>query len=404
VAIEPVEQAGRSLESGARIPLTDADEYELRREILAATIRKLGIAAVVISDTRDLLYFTGFCGVSELGPNPFAGLASAALVVTAEGGGSLIVGEPDSFLVRLNAGNVSVRGFQTFTDLTPLRPRQRIGFAVCAALRDLEVTGAAVVGYEGSATPIVVLDVMRNERPKGRFVDVDSEVGLLRMRKSSTELAAIRRSIGVCDLAQAAVGDHARPGVRQQELVEVVRRSVEGATGVATPILIEASYGAGPGTESTQRPLKAGDLLITDIAPCVDGYWGDSCDTRGVGEAAAEQRRMLAAASEALEEGTEAVRPGVMASEVDAVMRDSLASRFPVYEGSGGHGIGLDFHEPPRLIPSERISLEPDMVIALEPGIYLEHTAVRFEHLVRVVPQGCEVLSGHRPGRGNGLV
>jgi Xaa-Pro aminopeptidase len=35
------------------------------------------------------------------------------------------------------------------------------------------------------------------------------------------------------------------------------------------------------------------------------------------------------------------------------------------------------------------------MVIALEPGVYLEQACARLEHLVRVVPQGCEILSRH---------
>ena len=63
---------------------------------------------------------------------------------------------------------------------------------------------------------------------------------------------------------------------------------------------------------------------------------------------------------------------GVTAGAVDAIMREHVAHHFPAYDGSGGHGIGVDFHEPPRLIPGEQTPLETDMVIALEPGVYLE--------------------------------
>ena len=104
---------------------------------------------------------------------------------------------------------------------------------------------------------------------------------------------------------------------------------------------------------------------------------------------------MLAVIREALAKGTAAVRPGATAGAVDAIMREHVAHHFPAYDGSGGHGIGVDFHEPPRLIPGEQTPLEADMVIALEPGVYLGHVNARLEHLVRVTPDGCEVLSRH---------
>ena len=66
------------------------------------------------------------------------------------------------------------------------------------------------------------------------------------------------------------------------------------------------------------------------------------------------------------------------------------------YTGVGGHGLGLDFHEMPRLTPHDKgPSLEPNMVLALEPGAYSESIAVRLEAVVLVVPGGCDVLSSH---------
>jgi Xaa-Pro aminopeptidase len=91
------------------------------------------------------------------------------------------------------------------------------------------------------------------------------------------------------------------------------------------------------------------------------------------------------------------VRPGLTAAELDATMREFIAeTEFPAYHNSGGHGIGIDYHEPPRLVPDDHTALEAGMVLAMEPGIYLpEIGGVRLEHLVHVTSDGCEVLSAH---------
>jgi Xaa-Pro aminopeptidase len=379
------------------IASTKAAEYEARRAMLLDRLREREITAAVVTDPRDLMYLIGYSGTTPLGPNPFAGGCSSALVVTSEGA-ALVVGLPDPWMIELDAGRIEVRPFDTFGDLTPLRPRRRFGQAVANALTALGAGAGTTVGYEAGSLPVLALRQIETAHPGARLVDIDTEVALTRMRKSPSELAALRRSIAVCDLAQAAAAAKAVPGVTQQELFATIRDTVETATGTATPILIEASYGGNFGEDGKDRALREGDLLVVDIAPRVAGYWGDSCNTHVLGEPTDEQRRMLTVIREALAMGTEAARPGVEAEAVDAIMRDHVAGHFPAYPGSGGHGIGVDFHEPPRLMPGERTTLEPGMVIALEPGVYLEHACARVEHLVEVGRQGCEVISRHLLG------
>jgi Xaa-Pro aminopeptidase len=379
------------------IASTPASEYEARRAMLLDRLLERQVTAAVITDPRDLVYLTGYSGTTPLGPNPFAGGCSSALVVTSDGA-RLVVGLPDSWMIELDAGRVEVTPFDTFGDLTPLRPRRRFGQAVADALTRLGVGPGATVGFEAGSLPVLALELLEALHPAARLVDIDTDVALIRTRKSPSELAALRHAIEVCDLAQRAAAARAVPGVTQDELFTTIRSTVETATGTPTPILIEASYGGNFGEDGKDRALREGDLLIVDIAPRVDGYWGDSCNTHMLGEPTEEQRRMLTVTREALSMGTEAVRPGATAHAVDAIMRDHVARHFPAYPGSGGHGIGVDFHEPPRLMPAEQTPLESDMVIALEPGVYLEHACARLEHLVQVIPQGCEVLSKHLQG------
>ncbi|MCQ9189014.1 M24 family metallopeptidase, partial [Escherichia coli] len=58
-----------------------------------------------------------------------------------------------------------------------------------------------------------------------------------------------------------------------------------------------------------------------------------------------------------------------------------------------GHAIGIEVHEDPRFSPRDTTTLQPGMLLTVEPGIYLPgQGGVRIEDVVLVTPQGAEVL------------
>jgi Xaa-Pro aminopeptidase len=91
-----------------------------------------------------------------------------------------------------------------------------------------------------------------------------------------------------------------------------------------------------------------------------------------------------------------AVRPGVVAHDVDNVARSFIAKA-----GFGrrfrhglGHGLGLMVHEGPRLAVKNQTILKPGMVVTVEPGIYLPGWGgVRIEDDILVTRTGHEVLT-----------
>ena len=91
-----------------------------------------------------------------------------------------------------------------------------------------------------------------------------------------------------------------------------------------------------------------------------------------------------------------AVKAGVYSLEVDKVARDYIASAgYADNFGHGlGHGVGLAVHERPGFGKTSAAVLEEDMVVTIEPGIYLPGWGgVRLENMVRVTKDGCENLN-----------
>ena len=79
---------------------------------------------------------------------------------------------------------------------------------------------------------------------------------------------------------------------------------------------------------------------------------------------------------------------GMKACEVDKIARDIITEYGygEKYIHSTGHSLGLDIHESPNASIKDKTILEDNMIITIEPGIYLEgEFGVRIEDMILMV-------------------
>jgi len=94
--------------------------------------------------------------------------------------------------------------------------------------------------------------------------------------------------------------------------------------------------------------------------------------------------------------GCRKARAGLKGPDVDKHVRDIISKAgYGKQFGHGlGHGIGLLIHEGPRLSPLSSDLLQPNMVVTIEPGIYLEGWGgVRIEDDVVITKTGCRIMN-----------
>ena len=87
---------------------------------------------------------------------------------------------------------------------------------------------------------------------------------------------------------------------------------------------------------------------------------------------------------------------GMICREVDKIARDIITDAgYGDYFGHGlGHSVGLEIHESPACNMRDTTVLQPNMIMTVEPGVYLPgFGGVRIEDMVVITEHGYENLA-----------
>ena len=177
-------------------------------------------------------------------------------------------------------------------------------------------------------------------------------VARLRMRKETSELAAMRRAALVADQVMALAASMLKPGVREFEVAAEIEYQMKkrGASGPAFETIVAFGPRAAlPHARATAKRLRKNELVVLDLGAILRRYCSN-------------------------------------------VLARYKLDRYFVH--STGHGLGLEVHEDPRVAKGQSRLLEPGNVITIEPGVYLpEIGGIRIEDDVAVHANRSEVLT-----------
>lgn len=348
------------------------------------------VDAFLFTSTVTIKYLSGYYYNFETGHSPFHLLPSALLVVPTQVTG-LVIADDEAWKFNVPESGILVRPYESYVFEKALDYEKQFMTQLVDLIRQTG-TGNGCIGIENNFMPYSVATALKNQFPEIRFVDISSDIAEMRVIKDADEIELIRKAATLCDVGQEAVLRHSKPGISELDLFSIVRGAMENSGGTRVPFLADLVSGkttASAGGNPSGKIIEDNDLIISDLVPCLNGYWGDSCNTVALKDPTLEQKKTFERVREALEIGINAVKTGVMAMEVDRLMREHTGG-FPHH---GGHGVGVQYHEEPRIVPYNNTKLRPGMVITLEPGIYKEDFGIRLEHLMVVTETGCELLT-----------
>jgi Xaa-Pro aminopeptidase len=344
--------------------------FERRREALATRVGDVA-DGYLVSKLVNVRYLTGFTG------------SNAAVLVPADG--------PP---VLATDGRYATQAAQECPDVELLITR-RLGVDLITHAR---AAGYQLLAIERHHLTVNAYDVLLAASDGTvSYVDGGEAVELLRTVKDEAEIATLREACRITDDVFGAVLHHLRPGVTELDIAWRMQEEMHarGAEPAFDSIVAFGSNSARPHHQPTTRALTSGDLVKMDFGARVDGYHADMTRTVCVGPSADWQRDLHALVATIQSEARSQVVPGAVPVQLDTAARERIeAAGHDVAHGLG-HGVGLEIHESPFLVPDSPAARLVDRVaVTVEPGIYLPgRGGVRIEDTVVVGAAGAESLT-----------
>ena len=366
-------------------------EYRDRVERAQHLMRARGIDALLLSSRPNFDYFTGM----EMSQPWAVPTRPQFVIVPREREPALILPEAIAVAAELDTWIGEVHSY-TRLDRTDVEL-----VAEVLARRGLDrATIGLELGLEMRANlPPADFDALREALGSAELVDGAPLLWQLRARKSSLEIAEMRRAFRATDAALVTLFSGDRTGWTEREAVRFAN-SIALQAGADETGFHAVTSGRGEYHRSLagarDRPLQAGDMLWLDLGMRAAGYWSDTCRAGIVGGPNAHQRELQRRIVEATFAGVEVIRPGARVADVAAETfrwRDRIRGAVPVPIGRAGHAIGLSITELPHVAPYDETVLETGMVVTVEPFVQDDTGMYCAEEVAVVTGDGCELLT-----------
>lgn len=357
-------------------------EYSERRERVRAVLADRKLDALVLFHPIRMAYVSGFFHVSTERP--------MAIVVSSDGAMGALV----PMLERENIQQYPVTNVAVYPEYPTGGVKHPMEF-LADLLTEMKLNkkgkrigydnngGLDVNGYEGPGLATVVATGVETARARD-IVDV------LRAVKSPTELQFTIESCVWGNYAHQIMHDLIALGKTpldiSYEASSIASRAMLKALGPGyQPLTAVWGYPAGAGFSagrSTFMPhglyaavgLQPGDILVTGAGADVGGYNSELERTMIMGEPSAEFVKYFDLMMDLQQTSFDALRPGrtFADAEQDVSQRFIDLGIAEHQRHHTGHGLGLEGHEWPFIDKgSTGVVIEENMVLSVEPGIYL---------------------------------
>ena len=371
------------------------DDVKLER--VRALMAEHELDALVVRAPDDVLYLTNFWGMKGYD----------ACVFPREGEPVLICLEASEEDAARMAWTRDVRFFSGYDERDPRPPVARV----------LEVAREAASGY-GRVGLELSLGTQASDRMVGEPTTFTAEwFAAFGESADATPLLATARAVKteqeiermrLANTIAAAAMEHCKlvidAGMTEAQIAAEWEGFVHGeGTGWDDKVELALGYSlvwSGPGiktfTATTSRAVVEGEPTLFEIWVCADGYWCDHTKNLVVGELTMEYGELERGLMDVYLDAVEFVRPGASFAELDRRIREGITGiGFPGQPSHPiCHGVGARAHEPPYAHQAGGGEMAAGMVLAIEPGCYIDGGGgLRVEDNFLVTETGAEKLS-----------
>ncbi len=254
---------------------------------------------------------------------------------------------------------------------------------------------------------------LRSVNPDIDLLDLRQHLMKMRMIKQVPELAAIKKAVDITVSTLQAVEQQLATYTHEYQIEADLTHGYRssGASGHAfSPIVAGGKNTCHLHYERNNDSLKNSSIIYIDTGAEVENYSADVTRTYILKKPAKRELAVIAAVADVARFAQANLKPGITLRENEKAVEDYMGEKLmelglitsvnresvrKYYTHACSHYLGLDTHDT----GDYDAPLEPNMVLTVEPGIYIpeEGIGVRIEDDVLITPTGIDVLSSSLP-------
>ena len=380
---------------------TPAVEIDRRIDQLKEQLSQNSIDAALIVQRADLFYFSGTVQEAHL----WVPLAGEPILMVFKSLERAIAESPLSRIAPIESAK-----------------------AIPEILSQYDYDMPHVIGLELDVLPTNFYFSYQHLFAEGTLVDISHFIRLVRSIKSPYEIELMRRAAALSDQVAAQVPGLLREGMTELELAGKIEAEMRklghqgivrmrlwgsemfyghllaGPSGAVPSFLSSPTGGTGASAAVAQgagfRPIQRHEPVLIDYVFALNGYYSDHTRIFSLGK---PEEALMAGHAAMLDIQAlikEAAKPGAKSGEIYdlALKRAKELGYEKNFMGTGkerirfvGHGLGIELDEYPFLAAGQKLALQENMTLAVEPKlIFPQKGVVGIENTHLVTKDGLE--------------
>lgn len=229
------------------------------------------------------------------------------------------------------------------------------------------------------------------------LVETEGIIEKQRRIKDEEEINNIKKACEITDKCFEFLKNYIKIGMTEREIAYKIEEFFikNGAEGLSfKPIVASGANSSMPHSIATDKKIEEGDIILIDLGCKYKGYCSDMTRTIFMGKMDDTIKTAYDVVLGVQERAISQMQDGVNIKNITKEAEQELKiNRFDILHALG-HGVGLDVHENPVLTSKYDNVLKENMVIAVEPGVYVPKSfGIRIEDTVLITKNGCIKLT-----------
>jgi Xaa-Pro dipeptidase len=385
-----------TLPSTPRSPAPDVPTAELQTRLM--NIRKQmeqdGLNAIVISDKKNIQYFTDFYTLSwAYKARPVFAVVTASTLV-------LIGSLAEAKNVNLKPRVFTAEYYDGYLPEAVTLIAETVKKACKAERSRVAIDyGQDMAGW-GS---LELIDKLTKLSASGKVESAVQTLWRVRLIKSPFEAELKRTAFAIVNDAFDQTIAGARVGMPEFELYQRMQAQIflNGAESADQIAMLFSSGDFAYGRPPSARKLEPGHYVWTDFRATYGGYPADRNRTARAGEPERWERETYTIMRDLTHGLCRSVRAGMTCADVYAnfekMWREMKPGKLYGAVSRIGHGGGMDVTEPPSLSRADTEVIRPGMILHIEPKLERDGAVFQFEEVIYVREDGIDFLSALSP-------